>query len=79
MQMLQKKYAKQFGRFKKQLKKMKKSFAENKGLLFNMFILPILLSGLACFFYIRKMLRVFMAEGCGGYDWDQAQLKQTRY
>jgi hypothetical protein len=75
---IRRKYRKQYLAFKEHLHKLKDSFKKEKGLLFNMFLLPILLSALGFFFIIRYFLRVFIPQGCYGYDWDQARVAQAK-
>ena len=71
-------YKKQYLAFKDHLHKAKESFKKEKGLLFNMFLLPLFLSLLGVFYIVRYFLRIFIPEGCFGHDWDQARLEQAK-
>ncbi|CAD7970329.1 unnamed protein product [Amoebophrya sp. A120] len=75
---IRKKYRKQYIKFKQNFAKLKKSFSENKGTLFNLFLIPMMLSGLMVFYVVRYVLRLTLPEGFMGYDWDQARNEQMK-
>eukprot|EP00392_Amoebophrya_sp_AT5.2_P010485 g10547.t1 len=75
---IRRKYRKQYIRFKQNFAKLKKSFSENKGTLFNLFLIPIGLSALMLFYVVRYTLRLAIPEGFYGYDWDQARNEQMK-
>jgi hypothetical protein len=68
---IRRKYQKQYIKFKENMHKFKESFARQKGLLANLFLLPSLLFILAVFYTVRYFLRVILPGGCFGYEWDQ--------